>query len=250
MEFHLCNVRLVQVKTALSATISTLQGSVKNLQNSEWEVVEGCVNLFRPLENLTTILSGEKYPTLSSVIPLIRNVQFALLKKTISTSVGQDHMTSLMETIDRRLGVLETNKTVAKSTFLDPRFKKIGFGSETNAEKASQWIIDEIETTKTRTDETSTELQCSTSTSQNPQQENNNKNDLWEYFDTKISERTSRHTPLASAIITMKQYNDEQYLDRKGDPIAYWEKRKLIMPVLYKYGPEASGRLAAGHLTN
>lgn len=57
---------------------------------------------------------------------------------------------------------------------------------------------------------------------------------LWEHFDAKLSERTSNQTSLASAIIMVKQYNDEEYLDRKDDPIAYWEKRKLIMPVLYK----------------
>ncbi|CAH4011755.1 unnamed protein product [Pieris brassicae] len=76
-----------------------------------------------------------------------------------------------------------------------------------------------------------TESQSSKSSSQ-PQPKNKDVNDLWEHFDTKLSERITNQTSLALAIIMVKKYKDEKYLDRKDDPIAYWEKRKLIMPVL------------------
>lgn len=32
----------------------------------------------------------------------------------------------------------------------------------------------------------------------------------------------------------MKQYIDMQYLDRKRDPILYWEQRQKVMPEVYE----------------
>lgn len=132
--------RMLKIKTALSATMSDMTGSPNNLQNSEWEVVQECVDLLRPLEKLTAALSGEKYPTLSSVIPLIRNVQAALVKKLVNTGIGQELKKSLLDAVEKRLGISESNKTAAKSTYLDPGFKKIGFGLESNADRAMQSV--------------------------------------------------------------------------------------------------------------
>jgi len=44
----------------------------------------------------------------------------------------------------RRLGILETNKIVAKATFLEPRFKKAGFELTENANNTEKLIIEEF----------------------------------------------------------------------------------------------------------
>lgn len=66
------------------------------------------------------------------------------MKKVPATPIGEDLRTSLLSAISKRLGILETNKTAAKTTILDPRHKKSGFGIEANAEKAVQWILEEL----------------------------------------------------------------------------------------------------------
>ncbi|XP_060806471.1 E3 SUMO-protein ligase ZBED1-like [Amyelois transitella] len=231
--------RLLQTKLSLSAALSTMSSAPENFTANQWEAIEDCVSVLKPIEQLTTILSGEKYPTLSSMIPLIRNVQTCLIKKVPVTEIGENLKISLHSAITKRLGILETNKTAAKSTFLDPRYKKAGFGLEANAEKAAQWVIEELESEiikKNRNlapDESSQTV--NTSSNANASIGTNNKaNDLWEDFDKKISERELIQTPTSSAIVIVKQYREMQYLDRHLEPILFWEQRKKAMPELYE----------------
>lgn len=62
------------------------------------------------------------------MIPLIRNGQAALIKKIVNKKKKK------AKNIFSRC--LESNKTAAKSTYLDPKFKRIGFGVESNADRA------------------------------------------------------------------------------------------------------------------
>jgi hypothetical protein len=73
---------------------------------------------------MTTELSGEKYPTLSLVIPLIRGLQHTVRNVRPETDAGISLKNSLLVIVTRRFGSLEKDKTVSKSTLLDPKFKK------------------------------------------------------------------------------------------------------------------------------
>jgi len=42
------------------------------LNAQEWEVIEDVIPILKPVEVMTTELSGENYPTLAMVIPLVR----------------------------------------------------------------------------------------------------------------------------------------------------------------------------------
>lgn len=72
---------------------------------------------------MTLELSGKKYMTMSMVIPGIRGLQLTLINMRPKTDIGLWFQSRLIDTVSRRLGILESNKIVAKSTFLDPRFK-------------------------------------------------------------------------------------------------------------------------------
>ncbi|KAG8191611.1 hypothetical protein JTE90_018543 [Oedothorax gibbosus] len=43
----------------------------KHCCQSEWKVIADCVPLLKQMEDMTTALSGEVYPTLSMVIPML-----------------------------------------------------------------------------------------------------------------------------------------------------------------------------------
>lgn len=90
-------------------------------------------SILKPNEQVTSILSGEKYSTLSFIIPLIRNFQTCLIKKIPTTEIGENLKISLHSAITKRLWILEANKTAAKS-----QYKKAGFVLEDNAQKAAQ----------------------------------------------------------------------------------------------------------------
>ena len=52
--------------------------------------------------------------------------------------------TSLLTIITKTLGLFETDKTVAKATFIDPRFKKTAFCVDVNATKVQEWITGKV----------------------------------------------------------------------------------------------------------
>ncbi|CAG4975827.1 unnamed protein product [Colias eurytheme] len=52
------------------------------------------------------------------------------------TLTGGQVKEKLLEVLHRRLGSLESNKHVAIACLLDPRFKKLGFGTDSNAKNA------------------------------------------------------------------------------------------------------------------
>lgn len=84
---------------------------------------------------MTEQLSGKHYPTLSMVIPLRRG-QFAINMTTISCVVK----ITLIDLIQRILGVFEADKHASFACLLDLRFKKLAFGVDSYADKAQELI--------------------------------------------------------------------------------------------------------------
>lgn len=132
--------RMVKIKIPLSATLPQIQSGPTNLDSLQWDILEDCVSLLGPFEKMTSILSAELYPTLSSAIPLVRGLQNVLRKKVPKTQHGIYMKDLLVAVVAKRLNVYETYKTSAKATFLDPRFKKKGFGLDANAASAEKWV--------------------------------------------------------------------------------------------------------------
>ncbi|KAL4150008.1 hypothetical protein QTP88_003857 [Uroleucon formosanum] len=149
---------------------------------------------------MTVELSGEHYPTLSMVIPLIRGLQYTLKNKTTTTAAGTLLKKTAIDVVARRLGILESNKIVAKATFLDPRFKKTGFGLVDNANNTEKWITDEINSIMRNTQENET--------SNMPI--NTEPNLLWEHFDIKIKD-------LEKLLVTIKEDENKVKLISKID---------------------------------
>lgn len=180
--------------------------------------------ILKPVEQLTVIISGEQYPTLSYIIPLIRSLQNSLRNNFPTTNVAIQLKITLIDVIDRRLGCIENNKIAAKATFIDPRFKKAAFGMEANADQAQKYVLEEF--TKYLNNE---EQSISKSIHEFQQQRNIEEcNELWEHFDQKVHEHINMETLISSAIIKIKQYVELPYLERKFNLLEFWEDRKEI----------------------
>lgn len=207
--------RLIEIKIALSATITSIQsGTLSNLSGHDWKVLEDCQNLLGPFEQLTSVLSGEAYRTLSSIIPLIRGLQVVLNRITPETEEGIHLKESLSKVVHSRLDVYEKKKTAGKSTFLDPRYKKKAFGSETNADSAQKHVIEELQNIlslarlveEPENNQSSNLVTAQVSTN------------MWGFLDHKVSESNAAQTSVSSATIMVKQYLELPYLDRASNP--------------------------------
>lgn len=221
--------RLLKLKVPLSATLPLLDSPPSNLNSNEWLLIEDVVMLLQPFEKITTIVSGESYPTLSCIIPIVQGLQNSMRNKCPTTELGVQLKRNLLNVIEKRLAVYEHNRTAAKATFLDPRFKKKGFSYDVTAVSAEMWVIDELKGYYNADSLSSPDVQSSPLDTIEKDQD-----DIWGILDKKISEAATQMTPFTSAASAVKQYVDIPYVDRKTNPLEFWETNKNLFPLLYK----------------
>ncbi|CAK1547961.1 unnamed protein product [Leptosia nina] len=58
------------------------------------------------------------------------------------------------------------------------------------------------------------------------------KDDIWGVIDKKLMESSGHQTPYTSAAMMVKQYIELPYLDRKCDPLQFWNDKKYLFPQL------------------
>ncbi|XP_075156806.1 E3 SUMO-protein ligase ZBED1-like [Haematobia irritans] len=212
--------RLVNNQEVLEATIAILHNPVKMFSADEWNILKELCIILKPFNEITVEMSAENYTTISKIIVLVRGLQSFITK--MKTKKNSAEISALLETflkgISKRFHRVEYNEIMAIPTYLDPRFKSKGF-SDANAVKcvkdkiSSMYIV-----------QNGSEHSDIPSTKKN--QENNNS--IWEEFDqtTKVATRTS------SCIIELNNYSHEKILDRKNDPIEWWQKHESLYPGL------------------
>lgn len=66
--------KLVALKEPITCVMMSLKDGPILILPSEWEIIEDIIPLLSPFNLMTIELSGEKYPTLSMVIPLVRGI--------------------------------------------------------------------------------------------------------------------------------------------------------------------------------
>lgn len=231
--------RMLLLKEPLSATMVSLTNSPQSLNNEEWAILEDCVPLLKPLEMATAELSADSYVTLSVVIPLVRALQMHILSQECSTTIGQALKNSLLQKMSERLAPYERRTVPAAATFMDPRFKKLGFGVDSNATAAENFIKDEL-TRLCRFDTISVSKEVilsegASTSSASPEQDPKQKTiNFWQSFDNKVKSIQTQATPQSSSIIILKSYNDMVYENRHNNPLLFWTKNKQLFPELFK----------------
>lgn len=93
--------RLVQIKAPLSAAMTFLPRAPDLLSALDWELITDCLPILKPFDVMTVELSGEIYPTLSSVIPLVRGLQHTLKSIITNTTAGNALQKIVIEVIVR-----------------------------------------------------------------------------------------------------------------------------------------------------
>ena len=116
--------RLVEEHSIVTAALCFMDRSDLIISSSEISVtcIRDALSLLAPFEEATCEMSGEKFVSISKIIPLARSLQL-VISKSSSTSVLKKE---LVEQMRQRFTGMEENSLLAVSTLLDPRFKKLG----------------------------------------------------------------------------------------------------------------------------
>lgn len=130
---RLCEQRqAVQGVLGDRATTSKQQASQFELAESDWSLMEGLEKVLKPFDTATNLISGEKYPTISIVQPLVQSLlqNFLTISATDSIYIQKFKKTVTSEfktrfnILDDSIGDRYTAVTLLdKATFLDPRYK-------------------------------------------------------------------------------------------------------------------------------
>ncbi|XP_077283268.1 E3 SUMO-protein ligase ZBED1-like [Arctopsyche grandis] len=206
--------RIVQVKDAVIATVALLRPDL-TLNEGDWEVIEEVLPLLSPFYEITVEISAEKNVTLSKIIILF-DVQ-SLLKKGM----------------EDRFKDIEKNMLYAECTILDPRFKTRGFKNQRACEMVVQALRNKIGQVQLVQGDTPEAVPTSSDASTSIP---SNKNScIWDEYDQEIQKITRPDNQLAAGIRELDKYLNEEYLNRKEDPLQWWHERRLIYPHVYAY---------------
>jgi hypothetical protein len=146
--------RIINLKLSLERFWEVNPDNIK-LSSSEFGILKDFESILSPLAEATCSLSGSKYITISTIIPIINLTIDTVSKVEPTSSSGKIMKAKLLTALNNRFkndyyenGVsidIEQNKTIAMSSYIDPRFKRNFFDKKDCATSARAQLISMID---------------------------------------------------------------------------------------------------------
>ena len=115
--------RLMEQQAAIAAVL--MEGKVRHLmpEGEEWSVIELLVEVLRPFQQATEAMGAVKYPTLSTVKPLL----YKLLERTLKiedsdSATAKKVKTAIKKDLEERYQTAALKRLMNVATYLDPRY--------------------------------------------------------------------------------------------------------------------------------
>lgn len=237
--------RLVEQKRAISLYVVEHE-TLTNLTIQQWGLLEQCINLLKPFEEITKITSSG-VSCISEVIPHV----YALKKYLDKTETAQRTpdlarlRASLKAELESRFKSLEEDLNFIIATFLDPRFKSDYLGV-LETEKARQKIL--IEYIKNSYDDSSSDSNRSSPSSTPAKRQKEDEtgsnftreahNTFWDCFNEVAKDNSSscrdqeKQNPISNEIDFFLKLSR---IDRNRDPYLWWSVNSNQYPQLAKF---------------
>lgn len=179
--------RFIEQKAAIISEQS--KAGVDSLTVQEWKLIEGYVEVLRPVATFTAEMGSRTKPTLSMVLPVLFEIQSSLeeIIKKASKGTGIMFARKLLANIKLRFPDknYKESELYQLAMLLDPRFKDV-LCSEINAthllqkvaiDKWKQHVLNDFETPANEINTSCSELS------------NNNNKDKWSHFKKKTQSK-------------------------------------------------------------
>lgn len=232
--------RIIQVKDAVITTIALLRSDLI-IKQEDWEIIEEVLPLLQPFYEVTVEISAEKNVSLSKVIVFNNLIQDFLKKYASQNDKIIAVQLALKRGMETRFRDLENNILYAESTILDPRFKARALKNSDYRERAIEGLKNKVGKTLLQAIQNNDQEISSSTTALVPisaTDENGNKQNcmsIWDEYDSEISRITRPENKTVAGIREVDKYLNEEYLDRKKDPLFWWHERRFTYPHLYGY---------------
>ena len=148
--------RLVKLRVPLTAVLCDDQLTPKRqdhemlLKDNEWMLAEHLIELLEPFEMATTAVSGQRYVTLSLLLPVVSHLYLEVsstLEKQLPTA-AKNVAAKLKSKVTRKFPEISTPSPSSLSVVaaaLDPRFRHLNFLDSDKAEAVKEEVLDRAE---------------------------------------------------------------------------------------------------------
>ncbi|XP_018374028.1 PREDICTED: zinc finger BED domain-containing protein 4-like [Trachymyrmex cornetzi] len=195
--------------------------------HTDLQILKDICAILRPVERVTTEISGELYVTCSKIIPIISCLIRTLEKLDITHEISERFYKNVLLQLQNRFrgkdSNNETNSFLSISTLLDPRFKKLHFSSSLAVSTAISKIFQLMKNNQIET-------QCNV-------EENINiprKEDLWNIHDELIASSSLNSDEPGGIPVELRQFLNANVVSRSEDPFKIWQKLKDVYPMVYE----------------
>jgi hypothetical protein len=219
--------RFILLQEAVRATVPNLNTALPIITLDEWNMIEQICDALQPFEEVTTIMSGEKYLCASKALVLTGGLKEQcdsfLSQDTICEPVKQ-LVTLLSKGLKERLGNIEKNESISICAILDPRFKQHGFEDESAVEVTKSVILEKL-TNNCSDDDNSVRITQATDTG---------KKSLWRRFVVKANAAKSPKSAFTKCQDEINKYLSESVIPLSDCPIQWWRENKNMYPNMFK----------------
>lgn len=254
--------RMYEQNEAVTTALCLLEESELCLSTEELSLINQTLDTLRPFEEVTREVSSEKHVSVSKVIPLVSLIHRAI---AACEHQGSSLATQLAQQCQRRFGCTETMHCLAASTFLDVRFKHLGFRDKDNVEAIKirlltemQEIYQTLKSAPTQTpSSTLTPTASSTSvptisstsvpSSQSPALASGSaaaKRWLWSDFDMHVLSAQHHQSATTVVLNEVHHYSGEKLIPRDKDPLLWWQEHEQTFPTLSRLAVKYLGIVA------
>lgn len=136
--------RFLELRDVVNKIVIRHKTAPPMLSGLELSIVSSVLQVLRPLEATTKEVSGDKYCTISKIIPLVHLMISKIQPLVFEESIAKEVQKLVLKEIKKRMGSIEQVTPLAIATILDPRFKKIHFTDHLACSNAVQKIKDMI----------------------------------------------------------------------------------------------------------
>jgi len=181
--------------------------------SEDLEILEELCTLLSPFDKATKRISGGKYPTISLIIPI--NCEMQIQITSLKDSFKTPEVILAFDAIDgrfaERFAPYESRSVTRIATIIDPRFKKLGFCTRSNADQACHGLEEELIIAIRKL-----------SASEKPAPPSQTKpSDYFTCLQAKLQAKNS--TARSEAIVMLRQHIETSNEAEVCEPLQYWK---------------------------
>ena len=197
------------------------------------QVIQRAVNAFEPIQQASEEMCGDKYPTISMVLPIAQ----LLMETTKEMSSKCEISAKVNQQLYKYFGQAEDNYQLAAAAFLDPRFKQYVFSTSsdrtcrvtgaTSLDRVKRGLMAEFRFRPADPVLPVPSTPTPTSVTKRPS--------LWARHDDRVAAKIAQQAiPVNQRQVEMDIYLREPPIDRKQNPLVWWKMQARVMPEMYR----------------